>query len=111
MMEGHVRIPLAGTEGELVPSLGAAMTLCRDHGSFAALIDKLASYDMMAGIDVVHCGLARTSEQREETRGQVYETGMVVLVPHLIHFVGILANGGRPLPKEGEGEPTGPFDA
>ncbi|WP_155982399.1 hypothetical protein [Xanthobacter sp. 126] len=94
----------------LVPSLGAAVALCRSHKDFAALLEQVAKYDLEACTAVVHHGLARTSDEWEQSAEEVYETGMVELAPHLIRFVGILANGGKPLPKEEE-KPSGPFGA
>lgn len=110
MMDGHVSIPLGEASATLVPSLGAAIALCREHGSFAALMDKVANYDLPACATVVHHGLSRFDDERGRTEAEVYEAGMVALAPHLLRFIGILANGGKPLPKEDE-KPTGPFVA
>lgn len=113
MMEGHVDIPLRGSTFTLVPSLGAACELNRRHQSFGALLAKLEAYDLAASADVVHCGLGRTAEDREMSEEEVYDTGLLDLAPLLIRYVILLANGGRPIRPEGDGEEKsgGPFAA
>lgn len=107
--DGLVPIQLGRAPAVLTPTLSAAMGLCREHGSFGALLDKVASYDLDACASVVLHGLGRTPHVDEAwTLQEVFDAGMVALVPLLIRFIGILANGGRPIPAEEE-KPAGPF--
>ncbi|MFG1221714.1 hypothetical protein [Xanthobacter wiegelii] len=110
MMDGHISIYLAGAPVVLVPTLGAAVALCRQHGDFATVFEGVGRYDLDACVSVVHHGLSRTPDQWDQTKEEVYETGMVELAPHLVRFIGILCNGGKPIPKEEE-KPSGPFGA
>ncbi|MFG1349661.1 hypothetical protein [Xanthobacter autotrophicus] len=110
MLEGHVEITIGGQPATLVPSLGAAMALCQRHESFGTLLAKIESLDLIAAVDVVRFGLGRRESEQEATAQQVFEAGVLDLMPRLARFVFILANGGRPPKDEGEVEKPGtPF--
>lgn len=103
--DGEVTIDLSGTPATLRPLLGAAITLDKKYGGFGRLLGALEGYQLSAAIDVVLLGLGRDEAERPATTEQVFKAGLVDLTPHLIRFVIMLANGGRPLKTEEE-EPT-----
>jgi len=109
LMDGRMEITLAGHPATLVPTLGAAMELCRRHGSFMALLSKLADLDLNAAIDVVRLGLGRPESEHGLLAQQVFEGGLTDLMPHLSAYVFTLANGGRPRKDEGGDDDASPF--
>lgn len=110
MLDGEVRITLAGQEVTLLPTLGAAVRLNHLHGDFGSLLGKLESYDLAAASDTVHWALGRSEADRQRTTEEVFAAGLIELAPSLIHYVILLANGGKPLQSREEGRENGPFD-
>lgn len=110
MLDGYVEITLAGQPATLKPTLGAALELSRRHGSFGALLAKVEALDLVASVDVIVFGLGHEDREYEATAREVFETGLLGLMPSLGRFVFMLANGGRP-PKDGEAseDAAGPF--
>ncbi len=102
-MEGEVEIGIDGESVTLRPSLGAAMALNQEFGSFGGLLSELEAYNLGAAIKVVK----RAGEFHDEER--IFKTGLVEITPSLIRFVIMLANGGKPLAESGEDQGDGPF--
>ena len=94
-MEGEVEIGIDGESVTLRPSLGAAMALNQEFGSFGGLLSELEAYNLGAAIKVVK----RAGEFHDEER--IFKTGLVEITPSLIRFVIMLANGGKPLAESG----------
>lgn len=102
MNEGDVSIDLAGTPVTLRPLLSAAVALDREHGSFGKLLAELEVYNLSAATTVVLHGLGRPVAEMEATTADVFKSGLIELTPHLIRYVILLANGGRPMKAEEE---------
>jgi hypothetical protein len=101
MTAGDVTIMLAGEPRVLHPTLRAITMISNTYGGLAKARDALAAQDFSAVVTVVRWGLNVSDNEAKKLPDQVFETGVTsdLLVP-LIRFVGILANGGKPLPDD-----------
>lgn len=103
---GDVTIMLAGEPRVLHPTLRAITMISASHGGLAKVRDALASQDFGAVVNVVRWGLNLSDTDAKKLPEQIFQTGVTsdLLVP-LIRFVGILANGGKPMPDDPPEEP------
>lgn len=89
-----VEIELDGKTVTLKPKLQAAKLVCRaGGGGFQPVVNRLQVGDIDIYSLVVAAGLNKPVKDVEEA---VFRTGLTALAPHLIEFVNLLANGGRP---------------
>lgn len=98
---GEVTITLAGEERVLKPTLRAMTMISSQMGGLAKARDALAAQDFQAVVTVIRWGLNMPDSEAKRLPEMVFETKLDVdlLVP-LIRFIGILANGGKPLPDD-----------
>lgn len=98
---GDVTILLAGEPRVLHPTLRAITMISNTYGGLAKARDALASQDFAAVVVVIRWGLNLSDTEAKKLPDQVFETGVTsdLLVP-LIRYIGILANGGKPLPDD-----------
>lgn len=97
---GDVMINLTGHgEVALKPTLDAAIRLSSLPGGINKMVDRCLNYEFDAILTVVQTGLG---EQSKDLAGIVYKSGMIELAPQCIHFLHVIANGGRPLTDESE---------
>jgi hypothetical protein len=101
---GEISIPYGSGAATLRCSLRAAKEINAHFGNFMEAGRCLQVFDLAAYTAIVSAGLA---EPRDKVESGVYEAGMRALVQPLSDFVTMLANGGRPMPKDGEGPKTG----
>lgn len=92
---GDVKIELDGHGVVyLRPTLDAAIKLSSMPGGIAKVVDRCMSYEFDAILSVISYGLGGPSK---ELPSVVYKTGMVTLAPACIHYLHVLANGGKPI--------------
>ncbi len=105
---GDVVITLAGEQRVLRPTLRAITMISAHFGGLAKARDALASQDFQAVFQVVRWGLNASDKEAKDLPQQIFETGIIsdLLVP-LIRYIGILANGGKPMPDDPLEEPDG----
>jgi hypothetical protein len=103
---GDVTITLAGEQRVLHPTLRCITMLSNSYGGLAKVRDALAAQDFGAATVVIRWGLNLSDNEAKKLPEQVFATGLTadLLVP-LIRFVGILANGGKPMPDDPLEEP------
>ena len=98
---GEVTIKLNGEDRILKPTLRAITMISSQFGGLAKARDALAVQDFQAATTIIRWGLNMPDSEAKKLPDVVFETGLTVdlLVP-LIRYVGILANGGKPLPDD-----------
>lgn len=98
---GEVVIVLGGEERTLKPTLRAITMISSQYGGLAKARDALAVQDFQAVATVIRWGLNMPDSEARKLPEMLFETGLTVelLVP-LIRYIGILANGGKPLPDD-----------
>lgn len=101
---GNVAITLDGEDVVLRPTLKAAQTISRQTGGIIGAIEAVSRFDFDVLASVIALGLDRPVK---DVVDDVWRTGVSELAPRAIKFLGILANGGRPVDKEQGGEEEG----
>lgn len=96
MGAGDVAITIDGKEYTLKPTLKAAQELSRNNG-IGGMVQRCASLELDAIVQVIAAGLGRTSRDLSE---KVYSTGVRNVAPAVITFLTNLSNGGRPITEE-----------
>jgi len=102
---GNVEITLDGDTVTLRPTLKAAQSISRQAGGIMGAVEAVSKFDLDAITSIIALGLDRPVKEVAEA---VWRTGCSDLAPAVIKFLGILANGGRPLDDdggEGDGDP------
>ena len=99
--EGEVAIILNGEERILKPTLRAITMISSQFGGLAKARDALAVQDFQAAVTVIRWGLNMSDSETKKLPEMVFGSslGVDLLVP-LIRYIGILANGGKPLPDD-----------
>jgi len=92
--QGDVAIKLNGEPVILSCTLRAAKTVHALQGDFMSVVTKLDAFNFGAYVAVVAAGLGKEMKDVEES---VFRTGMRDLNAALGKYIGLLANGGRPL--------------
>lgn len=94
--DGAVAVTLAGRERRLVPTLAAAKAISRRFGDLNKASERVISRDFGAAVAIVRAGLADENFPEDE----VWRAGLTRLMPVLVEYVEVLANGGRPLGQD-----------
>jgi hypothetical protein len=91
-----VIVRLGGKPLELVPTLDALITISGAHDGINGSIRKVAAADFLGVVDVIACGLGRTTaDEVVALRKEVYEAGLSSVVQPAHDFLQLLARGGR----------------
>ena len=100
---GDVPITLAGETRILHPTLRAITMISNLYGGLNKARDALVQQEFAAACAVIRWGLNLNDNEAKRLPDKVFQTGLTsdLLVP-LIRFLGILANGGKPLPDDPE---------
>jgi hypothetical protein len=98
---GDVPIELAGETRILRPTLRAITNISQAYGGLAKARAALAEQDFAAAVTVIRWGVGMSDNEAKRLPDLVYDTGLTIeLLLPLIRYIGILANGGKPLPDE-----------
>ena len=102
---GNVTITLAGREYILRPSLNACLVISRQAGGIRGAIDKVLAMDIDMIVRVIQLGLGNDAARRfKDLPEVVFRSGLTDtssgLMAHCIEYLGVLANGGRPLARD-----------
>lgn len=105
---GDIPIVLNGKELVLQPSLGACIAISAMAGGLNVAQQRCQQLDFGTICDVIAAGLGLNPTQARALPEAVYKTGLIDLHAKCIDFIGVVANGGQPLPEvEEEQEPAG----
>ena len=107
---GNVTITLEGREFVLRPSLNACLVISRQAGGIRGAIDKVLAMDLDMIVRVIQLGLGPQAARRfKDLPEVVFRSGLTDtssgLMAHCIEYLGVLANGGRPLVRGDEEAP------
>lgn len=104
--DGSVTIIIDGEERQLIPTVKAALNLNRIYGGLTVVLERVKVWDIDAIVNVVRLGLNLTDKESKDLPQRVYDAGIINLLPAVLGYVFVLANGGtRKEEKEDEGEP------
>jgi hypothetical protein len=95
---GDVEITLNGEAHTLRCTLRAAKTVNAYFGDYPTAFRKIGELGQDAFFVVIAAGLNKKVNEVEEA---VYSTGLPPLVDPLLEYIGLLANGGKPVQEEG----------
>lgn len=105
---GVVDLMVDGTTYTLRPSLRAAQALSRAYGGFAPLLDRLRQMDLDAYSAVIVQGAGLERREARDVPEAIYSAGMADIMVPCVEFVAILANGGKPLADDDDGDDAAP---
>jgi hypothetical protein len=112
--EGNITFTLEdGEEMTLKPSWGAAQAISRQYGGVQAAVERIVRMDFDATIQVMLLGLGYFGSRKPPTdlAERIWRTGFTdrsgAIGETAIKYLHILANGGRALPDEAEGDAGG----
>lgn len=95
--EGIVRLSLGGEEVELLPTLKAIKRISAAFGGITNALAKIQALDFEAYVTVIKHGALADDALAKRLDELVFATRPVRLMPDLVRYLMILANGGRPL--------------
>lgn len=104
---GTVTITFDGEEYRLLPTIKAAKRISAHFGGFLPALTRLQSLDIDACVAVVRHGLNADDALAKRLDEMVWRANLGALLPSLVEYVLVLANGGAPLREqahEGNGE-------
>lgn len=97
---GEVDIDALGLT--LTPNLAATQAISRKLGGIAGALQKVATLDLDAMVELVAAGAKLTGKARIGLDELVYEAGLTNLVDPLTQYIVNIASGGRPPAAAGE---------
>lgn len=97
---GDIVVDFDGSKITLKPTLEACIRLNNLHNSLNLTKARVENYDFETICQVIAAGVGANPEQMKRlVQPGVFRTGMIDLVPVCIEFIGVVINGGRPLPE------------
>jgi hypothetical protein len=93
--DGTAEITLGDEKISLACSVQAARAVSRDLGGFAPAFQRLSNLDQMAFEAVIRAGWPGDEKPPKDLDERIWRQGLASLVPSLVVFLGMLANGGR----------------
>ena len=98
---GDVTITINGADRTLKPTLRALSTISGQFNGLAKARELLVAQDFATAVFVIRHGLNLSDREARTLPDEIYENGLTadLLIP-LLRFVGVLANGGKPLPDD-----------
>jgi len=100
LKKARVTVEIDGIDFELIPSPSAILNLSAKYDGLQPLHNALARLNVHAMADVVIQGLSLEGQKARDMMMSVASSDLMALAKPLSDFVGILANGGRPLREE-----------
>lgn len=98
--KARVTVEIDGEEYTLIPSPEAILGLSDKYGGLQPLNRALGSVNVRAMVDIVIAGLGLEGKEANEMAKAVAMADKLDIGPKLSEFVGILANGGKPLKSD-----------
>lgn len=109
---GDVDLEFDGKPLKLRPTLEACIRLNNLHKSLRLTQQRVEAFDFDTICEVIAAGVpANPTQMKNLVVPGVYRTGMINLIAPCIEFIGVVMNGGKPLPDIAEVETDdGPLD-
>jgi hypothetical protein len=105
---GFVDIELDGKPLQLKPSLEACIGISNIAGGLNAAVVRCRQLDFDSICQVITLGIGLNQSQRKMVPEAVFRQGLIDLAGPCIEFIHIVANGGKPLPPDGEDQAPDP---
>ena len=98
---GDVVVTINGEDRVLRPTLRALSMISAQFNGLAKARELLVAQDFAAAVFIIRHGLNLNDREARALPDEVYANGLTaeLLIP-LLRFVGILANGGKPMPDD-----------
>lgn len=98
---GEVVVTINGEDRTLKPTLRALTMISSQYSGLAKARELLVAQDFATVVFIIRHGLNLNDRDARTLPDEVYENGLTadLLIP-LLRFVGVLANGGKPLPDD-----------
>lgn len=90
--------------GMLRPTISAGRRICNQFGSYMEALRKIELLDQNAFFAVIAAGLNKKVAEIED---DVFAHGLPDLVTPVTDYITLLANGGKPIKSDGEGNKKG----
>lgn len=99
---GEVVVTLGEKEYVLKPTINAWRTINRQYNGLAQARANLVSENVETMIFIIRVGSGLPDKQLKNLDEEVFKAGTSVefIIVPLLRYMGILANGGRPLPDD-----------
>jgi hypothetical protein len=98
---GDVVITINGQERVLKPTLRALTVISSQYNGLFKAREMIVQQDFAACVFIIRHGLNLNDREAKTLPDEIYENGLTFdLLGPLIRFMGILANGGKPLPDD-----------
>jgi len=98
---GDVVITINGEERVLKPTLRALTVISSQYNGLAKARELIVAQDFAAAVYVIRHGLNLNDREAKTLPDEIYANGLTFdLLAPLLRFVGILANGGKPMPDD-----------
>jgi len=98
---GDVVVSINGEEKVLRPTLRALTMISAQYNGLAKARELIVAQDFAAAVFIIRHGLNLNDREAKALPDDIYENGLTadLLIP-LLRFVGVLANGGKPMPDD-----------
>ncbi len=101
---GSISITLDDEERFLVPTLKVITRVSRQYGGPLAALEKVRTMDLDAFVFIIGLGLDSDERERKRLPEMVFSAGLLNLVAPVTKFMMVLANGGRPVDGDNDGD-------
>lgn len=95
VQKARVTIKLGDNDVVLKPSPAAILGLSEKYDGFEPLLAAVRRFRVQAAVDIVLAGAGAEGKAARALADQVVDAGMIDMLPSLVDFIMILANGGR----------------
>lgn len=98
---GDVVVTINGEERTLRPTLRALTMISSQYNGLAKARELLVAQDFGAVVFIIRHGANMNDREAKTLPDEIYENGLTLdLIVPLLRFVGVLANGGKPMPDD-----------
>lgn len=87
----------------LTPTVSVMRRIDRQFGGVAGVLEDLRRLRLSTVTALVQIGADVTGDKEKAAlERRVFATGIGNVTPHLVEFIGVVSNGGRPLDSDGD---------
>lgn len=113
---GNVPVTIDGEALELVPTYAAMAKISSRGGGLRGAMERILQLDADTIVDVIAVGLGYGANKRppKDLSERIWRTGFTLatggIADAAFEYVNVLANGGRPVPKDELGDEEGAIE-